>query len=69
MSLWHELWTDQRGGVNSAELMLIATVIVIGALPGLGAVREALVNELADLAAAIGGTTGTTGAISISGSD
>ena len=58
--LLKELWSDSRGGVQSAELLLIATIIVIGIIPGLSAVRVAIVTELVDLANAITGGGYTT---------
>ena len=45
----------QRGFIVSAELMLIATLLVIAMIPGLSAVRVAVVTELADVGDAIGG--------------
>lgn len=47
------LWQDQAGAIVSAELVLISTVFVIGVVAGLTAVRDAVVSELADVAAAI----------------
>ncbi len=44
----------QRGFIVSAELMLIATLLVIAMIPGLSAVRVAVVTELADVGDAIG---------------
>ncbi len=43
----------QKGFIVSAELMLIATILVLGMIVGLGAVRVAVVTELADVGAAI----------------
>jgi hypothetical protein len=45
--------SDDRGFVVSAELVLIATVAVIGLLVGLSAVRDAAVSELSDVAGAV----------------
>ena len=44
---------DQRRGVLTLEWILLITVLVIGVIGGLGAVRNAMVSELADLAEAI----------------
>ena len=44
----------QGGFIVSAELMLIATILVIGLVVGLQAVRVAVVTELADVGDAIG---------------
>ncbi len=54
MKLWKQLWNDNAGFVVSTELILIATVLVIGMLVGLVSVRDQVVQELADVAAAVG---------------
>ncbi|MEY4179963.1 MAG: hypothetical protein RLY70_3537, partial [Planctomycetota bacterium] len=53
MKVLGTLWSDDRGFVVSSELVLIATVVVIGLLTGLAAVRDALISELSDVAGAI----------------
>lgn len=53
MNLWRKLRNDECGGVVSAELVLVGTLMVIGILPGIVTVRDAILTELADLAAAI----------------
>ena len=53
MKLLKRLWSDESGFVISSELVLIATVLVIGMLTGLATVREAVLQELADVANAI----------------
>ena len=45
-------WNDQDGAIVSAELMLIATILVIGVIVGLKSVRDSVVTELADVAQA-----------------
>lgn len=49
----------QSGFIISTELMLIATVLVIGLVVGLQAVRTAVVTELADVGEAIGAVSQT----------
>ena len=44
---------SQRRGMLTMEWILLITVLVIGVIGGLGAVRNALVSELDDLAGAI----------------
>ena len=44
---------NKRRGVLTLEWILLITVIVIGIIGGLGAVRNATTAELIDLAAAI----------------
>jgi Flp pilus assembly pilin Flp len=53
MKLVQRLWNDEAGFVVSAELVLIATVLVIGMLVGLVTIRDQVVQELADVADAI----------------
>lgn len=47
------LWNDEVGALLSAEFVLLATILVIGAIVGLKAVQEAITNELADVGQAI----------------
>ena len=47
------LWRDEAGFVVSTELILIATILVIGLITGLVTIRDAVVTELADVADAI----------------
>lgn len=53
MNLLSRLWQDQSGAVVSAELVIIATILVLGAIVGLTTVRDQVVQELGDLAAAV----------------
>jgi len=48
------LWNEEIGAIVSAEIMLVATILVIGAIVGLKSVRDSVVTELADVAQAIG---------------
>lgn len=54
MSLLQRFWADQAGFAVSAELVMVSTILVLGAIVGLTTVRDQLVQELADAAAAIG---------------
>lgn len=54
MLLWNTFRRDERGFVMSAELILIATLCVLGLIAGLTCVRDAVSSELKDLASAIG---------------
>jgi len=54
MSILNRLWNDEAGAVLSAEIVLVATILVIGSIVGLKSVRDAVVAELADVAQAIG---------------
>ncbi|MFN0199134.1 MAG: hypothetical protein ACKVT0_20485 [Planctomycetaceae bacterium] len=48
------LWNDERGFVISAELILIATILVIGLVVGMSEVQFAVGQELNDVGDAIG---------------
>ncbi|PQO42154.1 Flp family type IVb pilin [Blastopirellula marina] len=54
LNLLKQLWNDERGFVNSAELILIATLAVIGMIVGLAAMRDSFTQEMADTGAAVG---------------
>ena len=54
MKLLQRLWTDEAGFVVSSELVLVATMLVIGLVVGLTSLRNQVVQEIADLGAAIG---------------
>ena len=47
------LWNDDAGFIVSIELILIATISVIGLIVGFTAIRDAVVSELSDVAGAI----------------
>ncbi len=49
-----QLMNDEAGFIVSAELVLIATLLVIGLIVGLSEVQHAIVSELNDVADAIG---------------
>jgi len=49
-----KLWNDEAGFIVSAELVLIATILVLGMIVGLVSVRDQVVQELGDIALAFG---------------
>ena len=53
MNLLRQMWRDEHGFVISSELVLVATILVIGMITGLTSVRDQVVQELADVAGAI----------------
>jgi hypothetical protein len=53
MNVVSRLWSEQDGAIVSAEIMLVATILVIGVIVGLKSVRDSVVTELADVAQAI----------------
>jgi hypothetical protein len=45
-----KLWNDEAGFIVSAELVLIATIMVLGLIVGMATVRDQIIQELADVA-------------------
>lgn len=54
MYVIRRLWNDDAGFIVSAELVLVATVVVIGLIVGLSTYRDAIVQEFGDAGAAVG---------------
>jgi Flp pilus assembly pilin Flp len=52
MRKFRRFWHQAQGSVF-VEYLLLATLVGIGVIAGLGTVRSALLNELVDLAEAI----------------
>jgi hypothetical protein len=52
MRLIRELWQDDLGFIISAELVLVATILVLGMIVGLVTIRDQVTQELGDVAAA-----------------
>ncbi|GEM_PF-5799551 len=48
------VWRNDDGFIVSAELVLIATIVVLALVVGLSAVRTSIVSELVDIANAFG---------------
>lgn len=48
-----QLWNDECGVIISAELVLVATILVIGMITGLASLRDAVVTEMADVGQAV----------------
>jgi hypothetical protein len=49
------LWDDDRGALIATEWVFVATILVLGSITGLVAVRQAAMAELYDVANALGG--------------
>ena len=47
-------WNDEAGVIVSAEIVLVATILVLGMIVGLVELQTAVVSELADLSVAFG---------------
>jgi len=54
MTLFRKLWNDDAGFIISAELVLVATLLVIGMIVGLTSLRNQVVQELVDVGQAVG---------------
>ena len=48
------LWHDEAGFVVSTDLIMVTTVLVVGMLVGIVTLRDQVVQELGDLASAVG---------------
>jgi hypothetical protein len=48
-----QLWNDDQGAIISAEFLFVTTILVIGIVVGLTAVRDAINVELSELANAL----------------
>src|SRR5262245_9932489 len=48
-----KLWKDDCGASYTGELILVFTILVIGLITGLVALRQALITELGDIANAL----------------
>jgi len=49
----NRFWHDLRGDASAASLMIMVTVVALGAIVGLTTFRDQLVQEFGDLATAI----------------
>ncbi|MGC3971055.1 MAG: hypothetical protein QM775_28075 [Pirellulales bacterium] len=47
------MWNEEAGAVVSAEIMLAATILVLGVIVGVKSVRDSVVTELADVGQAL----------------
>jgi Flp pilus assembly pilin Flp len=53
-SVLKKFWNDEAGFVVTVEMILVATVLVIGLVAGLTVLRDAVLSELSDTAQAFG---------------
>ncbi len=54
MKLFRTLWKDEAGFVISTELVLVATILVLGMVVGMVSLRNQVVQELVDVGQAVG---------------
>jgi Flp pilus assembly pilin Flp len=48
-----KLWNDDGGALIATEWTFVATILVLGAITGLVAVRQAVITELEEVATAV----------------
>jgi hypothetical protein len=48
-----KLWADDRGAVMASELLFLYTMLVVGTVSGLTAMRQAMVSEMVETANSI----------------
>ena len=53
MKLLRQLWQEEAGLISAGQVILMTALFVLGALVGLQTVRDSLVQEFGDLAAAL----------------
>ena len=53
MRLFVKLWNDDCGALIATEWVFVATILVLGIITGLVAVRQAVIDELNDFANAV----------------
>ncbi|MGO8752222.1 MAG: hypothetical protein ACLQNE_40300 [Thermoguttaceae bacterium] len=58
MKSFRRLWADEAGFIISAELVLVATIVVIGVIVGLASLRNSIVQELIDASQAVAAIDG-----------
>ena len=51
--LLRKLWNDDCGALIATEWVFVATILVLGAITGLVAVRQAILSELTEFANAV----------------
>jgi hypothetical protein len=52
-NLFAKLWSDDCGALIATEWVFVATILVLGAITGLVAVRQAILSELTEFANAV----------------
>ncbi|MFI4876383.1 MAG: hypothetical protein ACIALR_13620 [Blastopirellula sp. JB062] len=52
-SIGNRLWSDQRGVISAYALILVAVILILGAVVGLTGLRDHIVQEFGDLGVAI----------------
>lgn len=53
MNLLQKFWRDERGEVSTLSLLLLTTIVALGAIVGLVTLRDQIVQEMGDFADAL----------------
>ncbi len=51
--LMQKLWSDDHGALIATEWVFVATILILGIITGLIAVRQAVISELTEFANAV----------------
>ena len=51
--LMQKLWSDDHGALIATEWVFVATILILGIITGLVAVRQAVISELTEFANAV----------------
>jgi hypothetical protein len=54
MNLLRRLWRDKRGFLATTDLILLATIVVLGSIVGMATFRNQVVQEFGDMSMAVG---------------
>ena len=52
--MFTKLWNDENGFVISAEIILVAAILIIGLVAGLTSLRDGIIEELSDVGQSVG---------------
>ena len=50
---WQHIVLDERAAILSIEMILVATIVVIGLIVGVSSLRDSIVQEMGDAAAGV----------------
>lgn len=53
MKTIRELWGDRRGHTSAMALVLLTTIVALGAIVGITSLRDQIVQEMGDIAVAL----------------
>lgn len=55
MRLLYRLWTEEDGYILSSEVVLLGSLLVVGSIAGITAVRDSIVGEMEDMSNSLSG--------------